>query len=99
MKEPYIKDIEEIGKNNLLSSSDLYNSIKNLSNPRFLGSIHLKNQNVNPNFSSVDNLLKGQLELKVNKSLKNMMLNPVTKVLILSMIIFNLVWMLFIYFL
>ena len=60
-----IKDIENIDKKPMLSSSDLYNSIKNLSNPRFLGSIHLKNMNRNPNFSSVDNLLSGELELNV----------------------------------
>ncbi len=95
MKE--MKDIENIDKKPLFSSSDLYNSIKNLSNPRFLGSIHLKNTNRNSNFSSVDNLLSGELELNVNKSLKNMLFNPITKILILLMITFNLIWFLLIY--
>jgi len=95
MKE--IKDIENIDKKPMLSSTDLANSIKNLSNPRFLGSIHLKSTNRNPNFSSVDNLLSGELELNVNKSLKNILFNPITKILILLMVIFNLLWFLLLY--
>ena len=89
------KEVEEKVPINLLSSKELDNAIKNISRPRFLGSIHL-NKNLNPNYniSSVDNLLRGELELKVNKSLKNTILNPVTKALIVSMILFNLVWML-----
>ena len=95
MKE--IKDIENIDKKPLLSSSVLANSIKNLSNPRFLGSIHLKNTSRHSNISSVDNLLSGELELNVNKSLKNMLFNPITKILILLMIVFNLIWFLLLY--
>jgi len=95
MKE--IKDIGNIDKKPLLSSSALANSIKNLSNPRFLGSIHLKNTRRISNISSVDNLLSGDLELNVNKSLKNMLFNPITKILILLMIVFNLIWFLLIY--
>ena len=96
MKE--IKDIENIDKKTLLSSNNLANSIKNLSSPRFLGSIHLKNININPNISSIDNLLSSELELNVNKSLKNMLFNPITKILVLLMISFNLLWFLFLYF-
>jgi len=95
MKE--VKDIENIDKKPLLSSSVLANSIKNLSNPRFLGSIHLKNTSRYSNLSSVDNLLSGELELNVNKSLKNMLFNPITKILILLMIVFNLIWFLLLY--
>ena len=95
MKE--IKDIENIDKKPLLSSSVIANSIKNLSNPRFLGSIHLKNTSRYSNLSSVDNLLSGELELNVNKSLKNMLFNPITKILILLMIVFNLIWFLLLY--
>ena len=95
MKE--IKDIENVDKKPLLSSSVLANSIKNLSNPRFLGSIHLKNTSRYSNLSSVDNLLSGELELNVNKSLKNMLFNPITKILILLMIVFNLIWFLLLY--
>ena len=93
----YIKDIESIDRRNLLSSNELRNSIKNLSSPRFLGSIHLKNfESIHlKNFQS--NLLNGELELKINKALKNTMLNPITKFLVISMIFFNLFWLLFIY--
>jgi hypothetical protein len=85
---------EKLGrkKSSLLSSEALENSIKNLTNPRFLGSIHIKNMSPTQNFSSVDSLLQGELELKINKSLKNTIFNPVTKILILSMIIFNILW-------
>ena len=95
MKE--MKDIENIDKKPLLSSNNLANSIKNLSSPRFLGSIHLKNTTRNPTISSVDNLLSGELELNVNKSLKNMLFNPITKILVLLMITFNLLWFLLLY--
>ncbi len=90
------KEVEEKVTINLLSSKELDNAIKNISRPRFLGSIHLNKDYLNPNYniSSVDNLLRGELELKVNKSLKNTISNPVTKALIVSMIVFNLVWML-----
>ena len=84
---------EKDTKINLLSSKELDTAIKNISRPRFLGSIHLnKDLNTNYNISSVDTLLKGELELKINKSLKNAILNPITKALIISMILFNLLW-------
>ncbi len=92
----YIKDIESIDKRNLLSSNDLHNSIKNLSSPRFLGSIHLKKFATNSSYS-IDTLLNGELELKINKSLRNTMFNPITKLLVISMICFNLFWLLLIY--
>ncbi len=98
MKETNInKELEKNDKGYLLSSNQLEESIKNLSSPRFLGSIHLKNTTRNSNFSSVDNLLSGELELNVNKSLKNMLFNPITKILVLLMISFNLLWFLFLY--
>ena len=37
---------------NLLSSDALSNSIKNLSNPRFLGSIHMNKQFISKNFNT-----------------------------------------------
>jgi len=90
----FSKEFEELGqkKLSLLSSDALDNSIKNLTRPTFLGSIHMKNMYPNTNFSSIENILKGQLELKINKSLKNATLNPITKVLIILMVIFNIVW-------
>ncbi|TFG26876.1 MAG: hypothetical protein EU532_08800 [Promethearchaeota archaeon] len=81
---------------NLLSSDALSNSIKNLSNPRFLGSIHMNKQFVS-NFSSVENLLNGELEMRINRSLKNTLINPITKVLILITILFNLLWLLWLF--
>jgi len=90
----FSKEFEELGqkKLSLLSSEALDNSIKNLTRPTFLGSIHMKNMYPNTNFSSIENILKGQLELKINKSLKNATLNPITKVLIILMVLFNIVW-------
>ncbi len=82
--------------NGLFSSDALSNSINNLSKPRFLGSIHMNKELVN-NFGSVGNLLNGELEMKLNKSLKNTLFNPITKFLILLTIIFNLVWLLLLY--
>ena len=83
-------------KINLLSTSEINTFIKNLSKPQFLGSIHLSKEN-NPNYRSIDELLKGQLELKLSKSLKNPFLNPITRYLIYVMILFNLLWLLFFY--
>lgn len=88
-----MKEIDKEKKTDGLFSSDaLSNSIKNLSKPRFLGSIHMNKELVS-NFSSVENLLNGELEMKLNKSLKNTLFNPITKILILITIIFNLVWL------
>lgn len=99
MKQSEFKNIkkEESNISSLLSSNQMENSIKSLSIPSFLGSLHMKNTNSNPNFSSVDNLLKGELELKLNKALKNTLLNPITKILIFAMILANLFWVIFFY--
>jgi hypothetical protein len=96
-----IKDIENLGtkKINLLSSEALDNSIKNLTNPRFLGSIHMRKLNDTSRISTVESLLSGELELKVNKSLKNTLLNPISIALIFLMIIFNILWVLLVFFL
>jgi len=83
-------------KINLLSTSEINAFIKNLSKPQFLGSIHLSKEN-NPNYRAINELLKGQLELKLSKSLKNPFLNPITRYLIYVMILFNLLWLLFFY--
>jgi len=83
-------------KINLLSTSEINAFIKNLSKPQFLGSIHFYKEN-NPNYGAINELLKGQLELKLSKSLKNPFLNPITRYLIYVMILFNLLWLLFFY--
>ena len=83
-------------KINLLSTSEINAFIKNLSKPQFLGSIHFSKEN-NPNYGAINELMKGQLELKLSKSLKNPFLNPITRYLIFVMILFNLLWLLFFY--
>ncbi|TFG00288.1 MAG: hypothetical protein EU540_05490 [Promethearchaeota archaeon] len=93
------REFEELGREklNLFSSEALDNSIKNLTRPSFLGSIHMKKMYPNTNFSSIENILKGQLELKINKSLKNAVLNPITKGLIILMVVFNIVWIMLLF--
>ena len=93
------KEFEELGRKklNLFSSEALDNSIKNLTRPSFLGSIHMKKMYPNINFSSIENILNGQLEFKINKSLKNAVLNPITKGLIILMVVFNIVWIMLLY--
>lgn len=76
---------------NLLSSKELDGFIKNLSRPNFLGSIHLQNPIERSN-NFVNTLVNKDLQLRLNKSLKNSFFNPVTKFLILLMILFNLLW-------
>ena len=104
MKQPDNKDstdkaeFEElpvINKKKQLYSNNLGNMIKNLANPRFLGSIHMKKETSHNN-NSVENLIESELKLKMTKSLKNTLLNPVTKILIILAIVFNLIWFLLI---
>ncbi len=83
-------------KNHLFTSNNMENIINNLSKPRFLGSIHMKNE-AKPNSNLVENLLENELKLKMTKSLKSTLFNPITKILILLAIIFNLTWLFFIY--
>ncbi|MFX1502264.1 MAG: hypothetical protein ACFFDH_14985 [Promethearchaeota archaeon] len=89
------KELPVINKNKQLYSNYIDNIIKNLSNPRFLGSIHMKKGDSLKN-NSVENLVESELKLKMTKSLKNTLLNPVTKVLIILAIVFNLIWFLLI---
>ena len=77
-----------------LSDKDLGYSIKNIANPKFLGSIHLK-KGINSN--SIESLLRGEMELKLTKSLKNIVLNPITITLITLALIFNILWFVLIY--
>jgi hypothetical protein len=85
----------DVPKNRSIPANHIENAIKSLSNPRFLGSIHLKKQAI-PNNNSVDNLIEDELSAKINKSLRNTILNPITKILVVSFIIFNLIWFLLI---
>jgi len=86
----------DVSRINLLNSNELDNFIKNLNKPQFLGSIHLTKAS-NPKFSAVENLLTGELEFKLTSALKSTLFNPVTKILILSAIVFNIFWFLFLY--
>ncbi len=90
------EELPLINKNPLLTSNNLNNMIKNLSTPRFVGSIHMK-KNTKPISNLVENLVESELKSKITNSLKNTLFNPVTKILILLAIIFNLTWLLFVY--
>ncbi|MFX0003464.1 MAG: hypothetical protein ACFE9C_07995 [Candidatus Hodarchaeota archaeon] len=81
-----------ITKKNQFYSNYLDNIIKNLSTPRFLGSIHMKKTS-SPN-NSIENLVENDLNLKTTKVLKNTLFNPLTKILIILAIVFNIVWFL-----
>lgn len=89
------EELPLINKNSLLISNNLENTIKNLSKPRFMGSIHMKNTKTNSNL--VENLVESELKSKMTNSLKNTLFNPVTKILIILAIIFNLTWLLLVY--
>ncbi len=82
---------------NSLNSYDFNSAIKSILNPKFLGSIHLKKGAMKPNTQLVENLMDGDVNLKMNKSLKSTIFNPITIILILIAIAFNLIWILFSY--
>ena len=89
------KNLPTINKKKQLYSNNLKSIISNLSNPRFLGSIHLKKE-TSPSINPVENLIEDELKLKLTKSLKNTLFNPLTKILIILAIVFNLFWFLLI---
>lgn len=80
-----------------LSSYELNNFIKNLSHPKFLGSIHLNKEAMSPYNRTIENLVNNELDLKMHKSLKNTILNPITLTLIFIAIIFNIAYIIFLY--
>jgi hypothetical protein len=96
MNESENSDIFLKQEKNQLYSNSIEHAIKNLSNPQFLGSIHLKKY-LNPKINPVENLIDNELDLKLTKSLKNSFFNPITKTLIILAITFNLFWFLLIY--
>ncbi|MBD3256309.1 MAG: hypothetical protein GF383_14520 [Candidatus Lokiarchaeota archaeon] len=101
MKESeYKEERKKLNLNNLHLgySNYLENSIKNLNSPGFLGSIHLKEgSSIQNNRNIIESMTKRELEAKVDKAVKSTMLNPITKVLILLMIAFNLFWIVYFY--
>jgi hypothetical protein len=89
-----INDYEEILNQNKLLIHPLNNPIKNLKNlttPRFLGSYHLK-QEIDPKYDAFNKILKGDLEIKYAKALRTAMFNPITIILIIAALIFNILW-------
>ncbi len=88
------KDIVQEKKDshfNSIPSNYIDNIIKNLYKPRFLGSIHL-DKPIDNNISQIENLIKTNHQIKLNKSIKNSLFNPFTKILIFIIIIFNILW-------
>jgi len=97
-KEPkkahFIKDYEDVLNSNklrLFPSSDYNKQLKNLNNPRFLGSYHLKEENT-PRYTTFKTLMKGDLEVKYAKALRSTLINPVTIALIIIALLFNILW-------
>lgn len=91
-----LEDYDFFNRSKFTPSNNLDYMIKSLSTPRFLGSIHLKKE-MNPNYSQVKDLLALENESNLTKSLKNTLFNPITKILIASAIVFNLIWFLLVY--
>ena len=93
-----IKDYEDILNDNklhLFPTSDYNSHLKSLTNPRFLGSYHMKEE-TNPRYKTFNTLLKGDLEIKYAKALRSTLINPVTIALIVIALIFNVLWFFFI---
>jgi hypothetical protein len=86
------EDIINRGNLGRLNASDPNVMLKKLSMPQFVGSYHLKNP-INQGFKSIENLFKGSSELKYTKSLKSIIFNPLTIVLIIITLVFNLFWL------
>ena len=94
MKDLKEQKAESANKSKFLPSNNLGTRIKDLSYPRFLGSIHLRKEEMNPMYNQVKNLIANDNELKLNKALKNTLFNPVTKILIILAALFNVIWVL-----
>ena len=90
------RDYSSINNSNFVPSSNIDFLVKRLSNPGFLGSIHLKKE-MNPNYQQIKNMLASEYESKLTQSIKNTIFNPITKILIISAIVFNIFWFLSIY--
>ena len=97
-KTQRISDYESVLNGNslrLFPSSNYNKQLKNLNNPRFLGSYHLKEENT-PKYNSFKALMTGDLEVKYAKALRNTISNPVTIALIIVALLFNILWFFFI---
>jgi len=90
----FLEDYEDIINNNNLntySAHDPNQFFRMLANPRFIGSYHMKKSILNKN-KNMNNLLKGNLELRYTKSLRNIVFNPITITLIILAVLFNFLW-------
>ena len=97
-KEETKKDYEDVLNSNrlrLFPTSDYNSHLKSLTNPRFLGSYHLK-EDTNPKYKTFSTLLKGDLEVKYAKALRSTIINPITIALIVIVLLFNVLWFFFI---
>jgi Fe2+ transport system protein B len=82
---------------NLLSTEDLNNFIENLNKPNFLGSVHF-NRDENSTRDTIEKQLINSVGTnKLSESIKSTLFNPITKVLILAWIVFNIFWLVFAY--
>ncbi len=94
-----LEDYEEIineSRFNSFSIQDPNKFFHNLSTPRFLGSYHMKKELYNKN-KTINNLIKGNLELKYRKSLRSIVFNPLTIALIILAALFNFFWLIYIF--
>ncbi|MBN1800598.1 MAG: hypothetical protein JW891_03780 [Candidatus Lokiarchaeota archaeon] len=85
-----------IEKISLSFSRELDNSFKMFFQPRFLGSIHLKNITSCHDYPFTE-FAKKRTSREITQSIKNLTFNPFTKYLIVLMIIFNILWIVLIY--
>ena len=93
-KAQILKDYEHVLNSNklrLFPTTDYNKQLKSLNNPRFLGSYHLKEEN-SPRYNTLKTLMKGDLEVKYAKALRNTFVNPVTIALIVIALLFNILW-------
>jgi hypothetical protein len=91
--DPDFTQLQSINKKKQLFSNHLNDVINSLTNPRFLGSIHMRK--ANSDTDSLENLVESELQLKTTKALKSTLFNPVTKILIILAVVFNILWFLF----
>ncbi|NHJ21536.1 MAG: hypothetical protein EAX91_11375 [Candidatus Lokiarchaeota archaeon] len=97
-KTRFIKDYEDVLNNDklhLFPSVDYNTQLRNLTNPKFLGSYHMK-EDINPKYKTLNTLLRGDLEAKYSKALRSTIVNPITIALILIGLIFNILLFFFI---
>ena len=97
-KPHLIRDYEDIlnyNKLNFFPTSNHNVHLKSLTRPQFLGSYHIK-EAINSKYTSINTLLKGDINVKYAKALRSTILNPVTIALIIIAFMFNVMWFFFV---